>query len=91
MMTVPGRNDDEWRRLCLKAFENLPADTKVTLNDVDAILTWCLPAPLLPGVQVIEGDAARVTALRILAGKHPGWDEVTLLAEAYEERTRDHG
>ncbi len=35
---------DEWRRLCLRAFENLPRDTAVTMDDVDAILTWCLPA-----------------------------------------------
>jgi hypothetical protein len=34
---------DQYRRLCLRAFENLPADTPVTMDDVDAILTWCLP------------------------------------------------
>jgi hypothetical protein len=34
---------DEWRQLCLRAFENLQTDTTVTMGDVDAILTWCLP------------------------------------------------
>jgi hypothetical protein len=41
-MTI-GLTDDQYRRLCLRAFENLPSDTQVTLNDIDAILTWCLP------------------------------------------------
>lgn len=41
--TTGGLSQDQWRRLCLLAFENLPADTPVTMNDVDAILTWCLP------------------------------------------------
>ena len=27
----------------MRAFENLPTDTTVTMDDVDAILTWCLP------------------------------------------------
>jgi hypothetical protein len=40
---------DEWRRLCERAFENLPSDTKVTMADVDAILTWCLPVEMIPG------------------------------------------
>lgn len=41
--TSVGLTQDEWRRLCLRAFENLPSDTTVTMEDVDAILTWCLP------------------------------------------------
>lgn len=32
-----------WATLCQRAFENLPSDTSITLHDVDAILTWCLP------------------------------------------------
>lgn len=39
--TVEGQK--QWARLCQHAFENLPADTMVTFEDVDAILTWCLP------------------------------------------------
>jgi hypothetical protein len=42
-VTAGGLTQDQWRRLCLRAFENLPADTQVTMDDVDAILTWCLP------------------------------------------------
>ena len=38
-----GLTQDQWRRLCQRAFENLATDTTVTMNDVDAILTWCLP------------------------------------------------
>jgi hypothetical protein len=41
--TIHGLSQDEYRRLCLLAFENLPTDTTVTMDDVDAILTWCLP------------------------------------------------
>lgn len=41
--TSLGLTQDEYRRLCLRAFENLPADTAVTMDDVDAVLTWCLP------------------------------------------------
>jgi len=43
-LTSSSLTQDQWRRLCLRAFENLPADTQVTMGDVDAILTWCLPA-----------------------------------------------
>lgn len=32
-----------WARLCQHAFENLPTNTTVTFEDVDAILTQCLP------------------------------------------------
>lgn len=42
-MTVNGITEDEYRALCLKAFENLREDTTVTMDDVDSILTWCLP------------------------------------------------
>jgi hypothetical protein len=42
----------QWALLCQRAFENLPTDTSVTFDDVDAILTWCLP------------DYERVTAER---------------------------
>ena len=38
---LPTGSADAWNRVCLKAFENLPADTAVRLTDVDAILTWC--------------------------------------------------
>ena len=38
-----GVTADEYRKLCLRAFENLPPDTAVTIGDVDSILTWCLP------------------------------------------------
>lgn len=41
--TSVGLPQDEYRRLCMRAFENLPTDTTVTMDDVDAILTWCLP------------------------------------------------
>lgn len=34
---------DDYQKLCLRAFENLPTDTSVTIGDVDSILTWCLP------------------------------------------------
>lgn len=34
---------DQWRRLCLTAYENLPADTTITFGEIDAILTWCIP------------------------------------------------
>jgi hypothetical protein len=43
-LTSSGLTQDQWRRLCLRAFENLPTDTQVTIEDVDSILTWCLPA-----------------------------------------------
>lgn len=33
----------EWEKIISRAFENLPADSLVTRNDVDAILTWCWP------------------------------------------------
>jgi hypothetical protein len=33
----------DYQKLCLRAFENLPADTSVTIGDVDSVLTWCLP------------------------------------------------
>ncbi|MEV4255030.1 hypothetical protein AB0J52_17900 [Spirillospora sp. NPDC049652] len=35
--------NDEYHRLCVTAFENLPTDTAVTMEDLDAIFTWCLP------------------------------------------------
>lgn len=38
-----GLTQDDWRRLCMRAFDNLPTDTTVTMDDIDAILTWCLP------------------------------------------------
>jgi hypothetical protein len=41
--TYYGLTQDEWRKLCLTAFENLTSDTTITMNDVDAILTWCIP------------------------------------------------
>jgi hypothetical protein len=41
--TASGLTQDQYRRLCLRAFENLRSDTQVTMDDVDAILTWCLP------------------------------------------------
>lgn len=40
---IHGMTMDQYRRLCLRAFENLETDTPVTMEDVDAILTWCLP------------------------------------------------
>lgn len=33
----------DYQKLCMRAFENLPADTGVTIDDVDSVLTWCLP------------------------------------------------
>jgi hypothetical protein len=33
----------KYTKLCLSAFENLPADTGVTIDDIDSVLTWCLP------------------------------------------------
>jgi len=86
---MPGKQE-AWRRLCLKAFENLLSDTTVTMDDVDSILTWCMPLHLIPSTEVveIEEDAARVTALRIVAGRHPDWDEVAALAEAYVTLTQ---
>jgi hypothetical protein len=58
MVTGPGSGEtgelprrltqDEYVRLCRKAFGNLPGDTTVTFDDVDAILAWCLPEWMLP-------------------------------------------
>lgn len=41
--TVYDLTQDEWRHLCQAAFENLPTNTTITMTDIDAILTWCLP------------------------------------------------
>lgn len=40
---LTGLTQDQYRRLCLRAFGNLPSDTPVTMDDVDAILCWVLP------------------------------------------------
>lgn len=48
----------EWNALCVKAFENLPRDTTVTLDDVDAILAWCLPEEMSEGRRDAGGRAA---------------------------------
>jgi len=41
--TATGLTQDQYRRLCLRAFGNLPSGTQATMDDVDAILAWCLP------------------------------------------------
>lgn len=38
-----GLTQDEWQHLCHAAFENLSTTTTCTVNDVDSILTWCIP------------------------------------------------
>lgn len=36
--TIPWSNVDNWRRVCMEAFDNLPGDTTVTMADIDAVL-----------------------------------------------------
>lgn len=43
MMTSLGITYRQFAVLLAKATENLPADTPVTTEDIDAILTWVLP------------------------------------------------
>lgn len=33
----------QYQALCLHAFLNLRSDTQVSIDDVDSILTWCVP------------------------------------------------
>jgi hypothetical protein len=42
-VNIIGITDTQFAVLCSKAFENLPTDTSITIDDVDAILTWVLP------------------------------------------------
>lgn len=64
-MTSHELTQDEYRRLCLRAFENLPTDSTVTMEDVDAILTWCLPEyDRLKGIAKIAPGEAEVHGVR---------------------------
>jgi len=38
-----GITQTHWENLCQAAFENLPTNANVTFNDIDSILTWCIP------------------------------------------------
>jgi hypothetical protein len=71
-LTSSGLTQDQWRRLCLRAFENLPTDTQVTMEDVDSILTWCLPAydEMRAGHQSPDED--RIRDAMAEAQDHPG-------------------
>jgi hypothetical protein len=76
-LTSSGLTQDQWRRLCLRAFENLPTDTQVTMEDVDSILTWCLPAydDMRAGQQspdATPSDEDRIRDAMAEAAEHPG-------------------
>jgi hypothetical protein len=65
---------DEYRKLCLRAFENLPSGTAVTTGDVDSVLTWCLPAyvRLRAAHAGDPGDAVQHTDWYLLLHGHSG-------------------
>jgi hypothetical protein len=74
-LTANGLTQDQWRRLCLRAFENLATDTPVTMDDVDAILTWCLPEydrMRQAGPQDAPSDEERIRDAMAEAQDHPG-------------------